>query len=394
MAQSSEFKIQNSKYLVYLNLLLIIGLFSLELSLAIPFILFFYLLVWLLHFQEISKLKLHLVKILVPQTCLIVSWFSLNKIFLGSVVGHYGTAIHFNFSPILIFGNAFKYLTKYLFFQRYWEHNFKMNIWSYFDKPFMLFSLVSLNILLLVLAFIYFRKLSTRFRLIGLFLLLFFMALLPVVNLYFYVLQYIENDRYGYVASIFFSLLLALTFFGLPKILRTISIAAWLSISIFFTFKTNIYWQKSTKVHTQLLKKFDFYNEENIVVLNVPENVHGAPILWTPEENHSTIKESLPLRNHQAFLGNITEVAYHNLTDINDGVHIKVEDNKHLRVTFNQWGTWFWRKGNGATNYKNELYEVKFNLNFYDLYLHQVLPNTIFIYWDGKTWQQVDWDNS
>lgn len=382
---------QKTKHLIYLNLIFILALFSLELSLAIPFIVGFYTLVWVFQFQRLDRFIVYSAKLLLPLVISVISWFSLNKLFLGKMVGHYGAKTHFEFDLIVIFGNAFKFLTKYLFFQRYWKHDYKMNIWSYFDSSIVLIFLVGLGIISAILCFVYFRKLKTELRLVGLLLVLFFLALLPIINMYFYALLYIENDRYGYVASIFFCLMLAVILFSFPKILRYTGLSLFTFVSIYLTIQTNHYWHQSYLVHEKIIQQFDFYDHDKIVLLNVPENIKGAPIfLSIKDEYYSTIQETLPMKRLKPHKGEIIELAYFNLTDVNDGVNVKVKADDHLLVDCNQWGTWFWRKGIGASNYENDLYKVKFDLKHYNLYLKQPLKNTLFLYWNGNDWKRVE----
>ncbi len=380
----------NLKYLLMSNFIFVIALFTLELSLSIPIFLLFYVLIYSLHFKKLNSLFKVFLKVLLPKILAIASWFSLNKFFLGTLVGHYGTEKHFNTDLTLIFGNAFKYLSKHFFFQRYWSHNYKMQFWQFFENPIFLYSLVIIATILFLLALVYFKKLNVSVRLMGLMLLLFFIALLPIVNLYFYGLQLTENDRYGYVASIFCSLLIAIFIFQLPKPIKILGIGVLVFCSVFFTYNTNILWQEANFVHKSIIEKFRFYNADNIIVLNVPENFNGVPIMYSTEDEYfSTIKETLPLMGFKPYNGNIMEAAYFNITSVNDGVSVEKLGENYLKVDCNQWGTWFWRKGIGASNYENELYKIKFGVKHYDMFLKQPLPNYLFIFWNGNDWEKV-----
>ncbi len=384
-------KTNRIKYIVYCALLYVIGLFNLELALAIPIMLAFYAFVWALHFNKLKNLFGYLFKILTPYISLTIGWVLLNQYFLGAMVGHYGADKHLNFAPILIFGNAFKYLTKILFFQRYWWHKPKEMAWAIFNDPFVLFALVVIGLFIFIWVVRNYKKLCTEYKLVALMTMLFFIVLLPVLNLFFQVLHFIKEDRYVYVASIFIFQAIAILLFNLPIKWKKIGLSSFIIISVALTAITNNYWYMAYKIHTSIIDKFNFYDHQNVVILNVPENVYGAPILYTfANEFFSTINHTLPLKNRKPHTGHLIEVAHYNCTHTHDGVNVKVLNEKHLQVEFNQWGTWFWRKANGATNYENYLYKVEFNGKYYDLYLKHLAKDYLFIYWNGYDWEVVN----
>ena len=99
---------------------------------------------------------------------------------------------------------------------------------------------------------------------------------MPVLNLYFYSLQHIENDRYGYLASLFGLMLLTFFLFQLPKFLRYILLTTYLTAAIFLLIQTNQIWKESTEVFYSLLADYRWQDAENVVILNVPDNYQGA----------------------------------------------------------------------------------------------------------------------
>jgi hypothetical protein len=103
------------------------------------------------------------------------------------------------------------------------------------------------------------------------------------------------------------------------------------------------------------------------------------------------LKEDLALTKKKPFAGNIREVAYYNAVTGTDGVTAEVDTAAHaIKVTFKQWGNWWWRNGIGASDYENETWRVDFQGQFYYLYLKKELPpNTVFIYWDGTALKEL-----
>jgi hypothetical protein len=75
-----------------------------------------------------------------------------------------------------------------------------------------------------------------------------------------------------------------------------------------------------------------------------------------------------------------------------DGAHVTVLDSLHLKVTLNQWGTWWWYRGRGLQEYENEYFALHYHDDglSYILTLKQRPPGMVLLYSQGMQWREVD----
>lgn len=375
-----------TRYWIYSALLFFLALFSLELAFVVPFLTAALVLLWSTQYPSKGLLVAWLRHFFLPQFALLAFYFILNKFMLGVWVGHYGAAMHLRFVPQEILGNAFKYFAKYLLFARDWEHSYKTALFTAIDQYAWVFALLFVALGAAYLWF--FKKLSPALKLAGWFLIAFFISLLPVINLYFNYLLHIENDRYGYLASMFFFLFIMTLFSQAPRWLGMSVFAIYLSISGYFLFKTNHIWMNATKVYYSLLNDFRWYDKDNVYILNLPDNLEGSLLFRDYAGNHA-LKDALHYIWKKPFEHNLEEIAQYNMTALSDGVIAEQKSDNQIVVTFNQWGNWWWRKGIGASAYENEHYIFTPNGQFYELQLKNIPANTIFIYQTGGKWEAL-----
>ena len=327
-------------------------------------------------------------KISLPQLGLISGYFLLNKWMIGSWVGHYGAATHLKFSLTKMSSTLLKYVLKYLFFVRAYPHKYKGQIFDFCDKYGLL--IVGLVGIISLLRVFYQKQINREIAVIyTLLLAAFILTLLPVLNLYFYSIQHIENDRYGYLASLFGLMLLSFFLFQLPKFFRYLLLIIYLSTSIFLLIQTNQIWKESTAVFYSLLADYRWYEAENVVILNVPDNYQGA-YLFRIIGRKSGFQDALTYIQQKEVKGKIWEVVQYNMTRPIDGVTAIKNTPNQLKIKFNQWGNWFWRNGIGAgPTHQRSIYTAHFKGQYYLLDLKNPPANTVYIYQDGKEWKEL-----
>ena len=375
-------------YLFYLHGFFVGAIFTFELALILPFLTICYYSIWSWYTEDLQQLKPYFLKISVPHFFLILAYFLLNKIVIGTWIGHYGADTHLKFSLTEMCGTLLQYTVKYSFFVRSFPHAYKEAIFSFFGQ----YGLFILGVFLVGLFFYLKRKIATsRYKIAvgGMLGLGFIFALFPVLNLFFYWLLYVENDRYGYLASLFGMLLIVFLVFQLPKIIRTVLLIIYLGLSIFLTIQTNQHWKASTDVFYSLLDNYRWQNAANVVILNVPDNYNGA-YMFRIIGKKSGFKDALTTIHQQKIKGEIWEVAQYNMVLPSDGVRVQQTKPHQLKVTFNQWGNWFWRNGVGVgPTHEREWYTAHFKGQYYLLDFTNLPDNTVFIYQDGKEWKEV-----
>lgn len=379
------------KWFLYLaHFTFILSLFTFELGLTIPFLCGIYLLFWTVKKGAQIDLWPRLMRLTLPQLSLVGIYFVLNKILLGTWIGHYGASVHLRFIWQEIAGNFYRFLTKFGFFLRYFEHPIKEKVFLGISQDWILYSLIGLSLILFIQGIRNFKKWSARLQLAALFLLLFVFALTPVLNLYFNYLQLIANDRYGYLASAFFLIGIALFFSLLPKLGQYLTAILWLGVSSFLLHKTNQNWQQSTQVYRALLQDFSWYDKNEVYILNLPDNMNGAFMFRDYSGQDFCLSDALRYLKRKPYEGKIFEVAQYNMTKLEDGVKVERDSSNQFKVTFNQWGNWWWRRGLGATNYENEVFQFQNKGHHYELILKKEPTNAIIIYQDGPSWKVVE----
>jgi hypothetical protein len=377
----------NKKYLWWIQGVFFISLFTLEITLITPVLIIVFVLFWNTTVEKRTPLN-SLAILAIPQFLFIGSYFLLNKLLLGEWVGHYGAATHFNISFHDIFSNYFRYFIKYLFFTRYFDHPVKMKIFGVAENSVGIYLLLTLFVLLFITGIVFYRRLSKRLRMAGLSLLLFFAALTPVITLYMVTLMYGENDRYGYLASIFFWMMISVLLGGLSRKFYYPLATILLGVSVFLLLKTNNWWAEDSRIYNSLLNDFRWYDKDEVIVLNIPDNYRGLYMFRIYNEP-SGLKEGLEFIRKKPFNGEMHEVTQWNMMNPGEGVSVVADSINHLTVTLNQWGNWWWWEGIGNSDYENEKYKVRFDGNSYHLQLKSLKQNHAIIYQVGDKWKEI-----
>ena len=381
---------KRSKFLWRIHMLFFLSLFTLEIALIIPLLLVVLVLIWNTTFEKEKRDREGLGRLIFPQFALIGLFFLANKLILSEWVGHYGAATHFNISLHDVFSNYFRYFIKYLVFARYFDHPVKMKIFSIAENSFGIEALLTFFITGFFASLIFYKRLSNRLRAAGLSLLFFFISLTPIVTLYMVTLLYGENDRYGYPASIFFWMTISVLLAWLPKgIFYSLSVLL-VGVSIFLLLKTTQWWNEGNSVYYGLLNDFRWYDKEEVIILNIPDNYHGLYMFRIYGEP-SGLKEGLELIRKKPYAGEMHEVTQFNMMTPNDGVSVKKDSTGNLTVTFNQWGNWWWWEGIGNSDFENDSYSVHFDGSSYHIHFKTLKSNHAIIYQVGDKWREVEW---
>lgn len=326
-----------------------------------------------------------------PQLLLVTAYFLLNKLLLGGWAGHYGEAVHLNFDLRNIASNCLKYFTKYLFFWREWPHGGKEWLVLFFEK-----TMVAWGGLLVgagaVAALFFIKKLPQKLHRTGIGWLLFFLALAPVANLYVAYILNGENDRYGYLPSLFFFMGLVALFGFLPRLLRNGLFAAWLIASVFFLQKMTSHWQQSAKITTSLLHDFRWQNASEVYVLAMPENYHGIPIFKDFSRENLALKHALRYLADKPSDADFHQIAQFNMTAPTDSFTAKLDSATGVfHLQFNQWGNWWWLYGMGLGDYQTEQYRFRTDGNGCRVEMKHWPPKqgSLFIVAQGGRWEAL-----
>lgn len=376
------------KYIILHMVVVVFSLLTIELGLVTPGI---YGIIYLAYFYQ-TKDK-HLLKkgitLSIVHFLLLVLYFLITKVMIGSYVGHYGAEQHMDFSPSLLITTASKYFVKYAMFTHYYSFQPRYDLYAALSKfYYALFALLPL-LSILLLSFLKGNK-SKDWLIIGVGFICFLIALLPVLNLYFMNLHHYENDRYGYFASMFFYYGLTAIFlqfggrikYGLCLIFTVICIFLSLgTISKISTAGNNI---------TTLVDTFKWYDNENIVIAGLPENHDGIYMFRDFSDAGVTLKESLDWQGRKTYNGNVTVLSKYNMKNDQKHLDVKFIGKDTLQVWDIMPGSWFWRKGVGMGSYENDRVKVNMKDGHFNAVLKNLPPNTIFIYPSGNKWEVIE----
>jgi len=367
----------------------LLALFTFEWSLVIPVLILILVLTWFFSQKTRPPLQV-LVRLFAPQVGLWAFYFLLNKIKIGDWVGHYGADTHLNMDPPYMSANMLRYTVKQFAFVRDWEHNLKAPLFERLAEGWPFWLGIGIILVSAAVWLLFFRRLNERLQWAGAAFSWFFVALLPVSNLFFYALQYSENDRYGYFANGFgwLGLLLLLSF--LPKMLFRAILVGYVAVSAWFLMNINQCWIESEKISAGLVEDFRWYDRDEVIILASPDNYLGV-FMFRIIGQINGFNEALELRRGKPFKGNMWEVVQFNVVAPDYAITAEKDSTGLLyKVGFKQDGNWWWRNGIGATDYENDRYAFKMKQWHVEVELKEKRPNSAVIYPVGDKWIEVE----
>ncbi len=372
-----------------LHALFLLGLFTFELQLALPFLTS--LLVAVAPRLRFSRSKAWLLLSL-PQFLGIALYFLLNRLLLGGWVGHYGAEVHLRLQPLEILGNVQRYALKLTAWVRHYPHPWKEALFGYFNNPALVYGIASLGVLLLIWGSWRFRSMAGHWKMAWLAALGYGLTIAPVSNLYFNFLLHISNDRYSYLASAFFFLLLASLLGALPRKWLLATAFVYLLGNSFFLYKNTQRWAASNDIYRGLLKDFRWHDAPALFFLNLPDNYQGAWLFGDYGGNDRGFYHALKYIKREDIQQpeGIREIAYYNMASPEDGASAQVDSSGQVRVEFDQWGNWWWYRGIGlGGGYETDRYRVVNHGHHYFLQAFEVPAGSVFLLQKGARWEEV-----
>jgi len=172
---------RQTKHLIWHHTLFLLSLFTLEIALAAPFIYFVYV-VFYINDKEEKQWKSLLVQTGLIQLGILLLYFSLNKIILGSIVGHYGAETHLALESEKLFGTGLKYFFKRIFYIHFLPFKYKQAIYTALSNPLIYYGITAILLAVFSWFVIRFKSLKPKIKLAGLNMLYFFMALEQLIS--------------------------------------------------------------------------------------------------------------------------------------------------------------------------------------------------------------------
>lgn len=368
----------------------IVSLFTLEISFTLPLLLLVFFILWPSKIFRGSD-RLELIKIFVlPSLMLLGVYFLLSKMLRGSAVGHYGAADHLNFSIPLLMANLSKYVSKIFFLSQFWAYEKRNWLYLFFEKKVFGYFLFA-GLLLIAFGYLIVQhKLKGKTRISFLLFAFFIIALLPILNLFFSSIVNIEGDRFTYFASIFATQFIGFTAIFIFRQFGWLLLIVYAFLSFKFLSINTDSWKNSLSIQTSLIEEFRWSKAPKIFLLNIPDNFNGAYMFRSFEPDNS-FAETLALRRGLYTEDRTIEILEYNMTALTDSVTVEKVSNTDLKVTFAQWGNWWWKHGKGIGNYSKPEFDVMIDewSHSYTLHFNSKTRDAVYLYQCGGEWREV-----
>ena len=382
-----------SKYAWWASLIFFLSSFSIEIFYVTPIFVF----ALALYYRYVIKSDGPLFRkiffyFFIPELIIFIIHLALLFILTDHVVGHnlyfWIGNIHMNFLT-----KAPKYLFHILLLGRFFPLPVKEQVYDFFSSG----TGVSVFCGMLVLYYLYIgichRKISAKGWLTAMFATWTLLCVIIVCLLDFPDKQYVILDRYTYFMMPFIYVVVLLAIARLNnKVTRLSLFGAYLVVNIIFTVKMNIYWYLSSQITSNLVKTFPNTNDKKVLLLNVPENMNG--IIMIGSQRSSAFKLMYDLESDHPLTVPVYDVVSYNMSTPFDGAHVIIINDSEIKVTLNQWGTWWWYNYQGAVSYSNSEYKLDMADvgHWYVLTVKHPASEYLFLYQVGSEWKVLDWN--
>lgn len=376
-------------YVISFYVWFVLSVFTLEIGFGLPLLVgAFALLLPLNGYKSQQRGKL-LALFTVPSIAVVAAYFLLIKLTRGTMAGHYGAATHFNMDPYLLIGNFSKYCGKVFGLSAFWSYEKRMALHGVFENKAWTWVVLPGMALTVGLLFAFRHRLSAKVRLLIILFLAFGFALAPAVNLYYNGLTLIEGDRFTYLASVFGYMFLTLALVTLIPRLGTLLVFVTLVINLHYLRINAVSWKSNKEVSEALLKSFNWRAAPRIYLLVTPDNYRGA-YMFRSFATDDYFSRRLDLQYGTLIEPNVINVLQYNMQSKSDGISVQRLTDNDLKLSFNQWGNWWWYSSVGAGNYETPDYSVTIGAwNVATIHFKNKQPGTVYLYQKGEAWQQV-----
>lgn len=317
-----EFKISaRQKHLFFSVFFFLLAALSKESSLFLP------LLIFLLEMIGERKQMLSVARTVIFYFIPILIYALLNRFLTGYFITP-GVSIFTNMSFALFLENYFLYAAKFFALYRLLPPEIKDVL-----KLLMEYKAVVLPAVAAILLAIYFwmrKKLVARpeIKLAAFCLIAWGVSLLPVIHLETSFVGSPQSDRYGYLPSVFFVLLVAMIAALINR--KAISIGAVCLVLIWFYAEVNALnrnWFRASGMAQKILKEFR-PADGTLYITNLPDNFNGAYFL------RNGLSEAISVTYQQDFVDRLYVISYHTITSENDEANAKLISDSVCRIIF------------------------------------------------------------
>lgn len=215
-----------------------------------------------------------------------------------------------------------------------------------------------------------------------------------ILPLWFYDLFPYEGSRYYYLPSVFLYALLPLSFLrpGKKNVSGKIFLGLYGLCCVASTLYLNVQTGRSGTIFRNIIKNFKWEKAERVLLLDLPQTYNGVGVIGADKANNFKLHLNI-FRKKDTITARIYDVSSYNMMGRWDGAHVTVLDSTTLKVTLNQYGSWWWYDGFGASDYENDTYSVTMIDNGFSYLLKMKQKpdkDIVLLYLVGDEWKEVD----
>ena len=381
----------NKKYVWWAGIVYLLSTHTLEVFYITPWLILTLALFYNWQLTDKKAITKILLLFFLPELIMFSLRLAEFRVLYGGWVSRIGTGAVAN-AQLSSLGKPAKYLFHLLCLGRFFQLDTRQMVYTFCDSLKGIISFYTVIGIICLYIALRFRSMLGKARvasLLFIWVLITFILLLP---LWFGDILLVIYDRYTYFTNAFFYMLLSvLAAFITMHYIRLTVVAIYALVNLRYAIQVSRYWGKAYKIDNALLTNLPDPGNKIIVLLNIPESMHGIPMIGSQKESeyklmHNLIVPAKKLEN------TVYDGLSYNLLTPTDGAHVTVLNDSMVRVTLNQWGTWWWYESFGGHSYENPDYNLNMidGGHFYEITLKKPSAQYLLLYQVGDKWKVVD----
>ncbi len=380
------------KYIVWAMIVYFLSTYSFEIFYITPWLVLMLGLFYRYHAGFDKKIfnKL-LLWFFIPELVLFAANLVVFRVVYGTWAAHLTDKNSFALK-IEDFGKPIRYFFHLIFMGRFFPEPVKDQVYHFCDSIGCICVFWGLILLASINIAVRFGRMSGKGRVASLLFVWMLMNTVLMIRVGFNGAMQVTCDRYVFCTGAFFYMLVGvLLSFIASNVIRIGVFTLYAIPNLWFGILVNRYWGQSHHVLYGLVHNLPTDGDKKIILLNVPETMHGVPMIYAGENSEYKLMHDMLMPDDLIRQTVFDGMGYNMLTP-NDGAHVTVLSDNKVRVTLNQFGTWWWYNGQGAVKYENEDYwaYIMDVGHEYDLTLKKPVSDYLLLYNVGDKWKVVD----
>jgi len=381
----------NKKYALWAGLVYLLSTHTLEVFYITPWLVLSLAVFYYKQVKEKKVFKEILLLFFLPELLMFCFRLVEFRVIYGGWVSRIGTDALAN-APLNGLGKPAKYLFRLLFLGRFFPLDTCRAVYNFCDSAKGIISFYVIMAVICLYIALRFRNIAGKARVVCLLFIWVIITFALLVPLPFADILLVLCDRYTYFTGAFLYMLLSvLAAFITVQYIRVGIISLYALANLRYAIQVSRFWGKAGNVDNALLNNLPDAGNKIIVLLNLPESMHGIPMIGAETESEYKLSHNLLLPGKK-IENTVYDGLSYNMVTPGDGAHVTVLNDSMVRVTLNQWGTWWWYNGLGGHSYDNPVYYLNMidGGHYYELTLKKPANQYLLLYQVGDKWKTVD----